>query len=212
MVDKFYNCSFDENGYCNPRVDHDGTLPIENDLVTLIKIQNDPFPVYAKSREQKTKLLLAYKEARIPDTRPPFTVMAAWPGKYSQDIFALLGRNMDKYLARLGYVSPEVQEKIAAIEYGIKEYQEAITRNRERMLKDHKRYADDRRTLIEKNKKIITEVVNLQDQLYKLRKDQYSQSKYHWPSDETVHAGDMFDSYGYDPDYDGPGNYYPGQD
>src|SRR5215207_7101956 len=95
-IDKFYNCSFDEKGYCLTRADENRELCIEDSRVTLIKVSmnGDEYPVYAKSNEQKINMLLEYTRCYIPNAVPPFHLLAAWPGKESQDIFTLFDRNI----------------------------------------------------------------------------------------------------------------------
>lgn len=113
MVDNFYDCSINANGSCIPRRDHKGEVPIENDLVTLIRVDMRGLdrlkvetPGYAKSVEQKVAMLLEFKKHWQPDRMNDFMILVAWPGKWSQDIFYVRGDLVDHYLKRLGWAPP----------------------------------------------------------------------------------------------------------
>ncbi len=125
MVDKFYNCTIDHgDGLCILRRDNTdyGDVPVNDDRVTLIKHDRatDTMSRYAKSKEQKIKMLLWMKEDDTPrDAYAKRAILVAWPGKWSQDIFYVRRDHIDKYLAKLGYEDDEAKRKRLAAELDV---------------------------------------------------------------------------------------------
>jgi hypothetical protein len=141
MVDKFYKCNFDNDGLCKPRI-AERDFRVEDDRVTLWVNNDQPINAfsnmaYAKSTDQKIKLLLKVKADHRPrrEDEVPRRVYGAWPGQYSQDLFLITTDLYDHMLARLGWVDPatrrrELEDELKRLERSQESAREAARNNR----------------------------------------------------------------------------------
>lgn len=116
-VNLHWHCKVRQDGLLDPR-DFDAfelnNIPWDDHSVMFFVMTRENYgPAYAKTVEEKVKLLLKVKAKSALKMDAYFI----WPGKYSSDLFYINRASIDAILRRLGYLTEEEKAKSLQTEY-----------------------------------------------------------------------------------------------
>jgi hypothetical protein len=116
-VNSHWHCKVRQDGLLDPR-DFDSfelnTIPWDDHSVLFFVMTREYYgPVYAKTVEEKIKLLLRVKA----NSALRMDAYFIWPGRYSSDLFYINRASIDPILKKLGHQTEEEKAKELQAEY-----------------------------------------------------------------------------------------------